>query len=91
MKTYGVLLAGLLLATGATADEATTQNSDAYTLATAETTQAIDWEAEQDLAKQNELKVLDIDVTDQVDEIGDKVSAKINEKFNQQLKKDLAL
>ncbi|WP_339899033.1 hypothetical protein [uncultured Gilvimarinus sp.] len=90
MKTYGVLLAGLLFATGAIADNATEQADNSLTLAANQTAQAINVKSEQDLAD-NELKVIDVDFTDKTDAIADKLSAKINEKFNEKMQQELSL
>ncbi|BFM19130.1 hypothetical protein [Gilvimarinus japonicus] len=90
MKTYGVLLAGLLFATGALANDATEQTDDGLTLAANQTAQAINVKSEQNLAS-NKLKVIDVDFTDKTDAISDKLSAKINEKFNEKMQQELNL
>ena len=90
MKTYGVLLAGLLFASGVTANDATEQADNSLTLATNQTAQAINIKSERKLAIK-ELKVIDVDFADKTDAISDKLSAKINEKFNEKMQRELNL
>jgi len=90
MKTYGVLLAGLLFATGALASDAAEQDDNSLALAANQTAQAINVKSEQNLADKK-LKVIDVDFTDKIDSISNKLSAKINEKFNEKMQKELNL
>lgn len=91
MKTYGVLLAGLLLATGAVANEAEEKISEGLTLAAAKTTEAISFKTEKALSQTGELSVVDLDVVETSDELADKISAKLDKKFEQDMKLRLGL
>ncbi|MBU2884312.1 hypothetical protein KO507_00885 [Gilvimarinus agarilyticus] len=91
MKTYGVLLAGLLLANGAIANEAEEDMSERLNLAAAKTTQAINFKTEEALNTAEELKVVDLEVTQTSDDLADKISAKLDQKFEQDMKRRLGL
>ncbi|MDO3381763.1 hypothetical protein [Gilvimarinus algae] len=90
MKTYGVLLAGLLLAASATADEANSETSDSLTLAAAKTTEAINFKTEQKLNSAS-IKVLDLDVAEKSDQLAEKISAKLDKKFEEDMQRRLKL
>lgn len=91
MKTYGVLLAGLLLANSAIADESGENLSERLTLAAAKTTQAINFKTEKALDRAEDLKVVDLDVVQTSEELADKISAKLNEKFEEDMRRRLGL
>lgn len=90
MKTYGVLLAGLLLAASASADEANSEASDSLTLAAAKTTEAINFKTEQKLNSAS-IKVLDLDVAEKSDQLAEKISAKLDKKFEEDMQRRLKL
>ena len=87
MKTIGVLLAGLLAASATLADETATEQDFNLTLA-AQTPEAISWESDKSPAKP-EMKIIDVDLTDQMQSIGAKISSKIDEKFSEKMQQEL--
>ncbi|MDO3388083.1 hypothetical protein QWI17_19715 [Gilvimarinus sp. SDUM040013] len=91
MKTYGVLLAGLLLASTAVANEAEENVSESLTLAAAKTSQAISFKTEESLNAENDVKVVDLDIVQTSDDLADKISAKLDEQFEEDMKRRLGL
>ncbi|WP_020208661.1 hypothetical protein [Gilvimarinus chinensis] len=90
MKTYGVLLAGLLLASGAVADEATSDVSESLTLAAAERSENIRFAIDTP-ANAEAIKVVDLETTAKSEELADKISAKLDAKFEEEMKRQLGL
>lgn len=90
MKTYGVLLAGLLLASGAVADEAKTDVNDSLILAAAERSENIRFEIDTP-DNTAAIKVVDLEMTAKSDELADKISDKLNAKFEADMKRQLGL
>ncbi|UTF59182.1 hypothetical protein [Gilvimarinus sp. DA14] len=90
MKTYGVLLAGLLLASGAVADEANSEASDSLILASAQRSENIRFEIDTP-ANAEAIKVVDLETTAKAEELADKISAKLDAKFEEEMKRQLGL
>ena len=91
MKTYGVLLAGLLLTSGAVANEANEEMSESLTLAAAKSSEAISFKAEKKLNETADIKVLDLDIVQTSEALADKISAKLDKEFEADMQRRLGL
>lgn len=88
MKTFGVLLAGLLFANLALADKATTEQDEKLVLA-ARAPKEVVIEPVEVKAAAPELKVIDVDLSDRLQSLNETISAKLEAKLNEQVRREL--
>lgn len=88
MKTIGVLLASLLFANLALADEATIETDAKLTLA-ARTPKAIDIQPVELKQATPEMKIIDVDLNDKLKSLNETISNKLEEKFNERMQLEL--
>ncbi len=88
MKTFGVLLASLLFANLALADEVTAEQDEKLILAARAPKEVLIQPVEVKTAAP-EMKVIDVDLSDQLQSLNETISAKLEAKFNEEMRLEL--
>lgn len=88
MKIFGAFIASVLLANLALADETTAEQDDKLVLA-ARAPKEVAIEPAEVKAAAPELKVIDVDLSDQLQSLNNKISTELETKLNEQMRQKL--